>query len=77
MEPYRLYFLNTLSGGIDDRREFAARNDETAVWIAEGMRHSRAMELWHGQSKIHRWEVVRPSHAQPAEMDPVPAIRLH
>jgi hypothetical protein len=58
MQSYRLYILNVFSDGIDHQREFAAKDDGTAIWISEGMRHTRPMELWHGSSKIHRWEAI-------------------
>src|SRR5439155_5638926 len=58
MEPYRLYILNSFNDDIADERQFMANNDETAVWIAEGLQHSRPMELWHRASKIHAWQPI-------------------
>ena len=79
MDSYRLYVLNPISGCIDRRWKFIANDDETAVWISEGIRHARPMELWHGRCKIHQWEAMGP--AQPApdieiEADPVMRARI-
>ena len=68
MEPYRLYILNSLNGDIANERQFIANNDETAVWIAEGLQHSRPMELWHGASKIHAWQPVAPTAPAPQQV---------
>jgi hypothetical protein len=73
MEPYRLYILNSLDGLVADERRFIAKDDATAVWIAEGIQHSRAMELWHRGSKIHEWQALElvPSALSPDEEEPV------
>jgi hypothetical protein len=56
METYRLYILDSFNGDIAQERRFTANDDDTAVWIAEGLQHSRGMELWHQGSKIRAWE---------------------
>lgn len=66
MEPYRLYVLNPFDGRIVQKREFVAKDDETAVWISEAVRHARPMELWHGSSKIHQWHPLSFDAAAPA-----------
>ncbi|MFL5238147.1 MAG: hypothetical protein ACJ8EL_11190 [Rhizomicrobium sp.] len=66
MTPYRLYIFDPLTGKIDHQRDVVAKDDATAVWISEGLRHTRPMELWHGRSKIHRWDHNRRTSAEPA-----------
>jgi len=58
VSSYQLYILNPIDGRVVERREFVAQNDETAVWISEGLRHSRPMELWAGRSKVHGWDLI-------------------
>ena len=72
MEPYRLYILNSLDGLVADERRFIAKDDATAVWIAEGIQHSRAMELWHLGSKIHEWAPLAPMTSSPPAMEDGP-----
>lgn len=66
MEPYRLYILNSFDGLVAQERRFIAQDDETAVWIAEGIQHSRAMELWHLGSKIHEWQALASVESAPS-----------
>lgn len=82
MDSYRLYVFNPISGRIDQKRKFLAKDDETAVWISEGLRHARPMELWHGCCKIHRWEPMTEASRPPEieadeELAPAMAIIIH
>ena len=78
MESYRLYVLNALNGKIDHERQFIAKDDETAVWISEGIRHTRPMELWHGASRVHRWESIALTAAKPVTTEdaPLPLVSM-
>ena len=58
MRAYRLYIIDPFNGGIAETRRFAVPDDETAVWVSEGFRHSRPMELWNGPTKIRSWNAV-------------------
>lgn len=58
VRTYRLYIFDPFNGGIAETRRFAVPDDETAVWISEGFRHSRPMELWSGPTKIQSWSAV-------------------
>jgi len=75
MQLYRLYILNSRNGRIAHERHLVAKDDATAIWIAEGIRHSRAMELWHGGSKIHAWEALSLRVARSA-MPPEESIQI-
>lgn len=81
MERYRLYILDPLTGRIDHERRMLAKDDETAVWISEGLRHSRPMELWQGRSKIHRWDAIKRMSVEPRRADILsvsqPALLVH
>ena len=52
VRTYRLYIIDPFNGGIAETRRFAVPDHETAVWISEGFRHSRPMELLNGPTKI-------------------------
>ena len=72
MEPYRLYVLDPLTGRIDHEHRVVAEDDETAVWISEGLKRTRPMELWLGRCKIHCWDAIeRPIfELKPADNSP-------
>jgi len=77
VSSYQLYILNPFDGRIVERREFVAKNDETAVWISEGLRHSRPMELWAGPSKVHGWDSILEAPSDEREEMALPAIPIH
>jgi hypothetical protein len=54
MRDYRIYFLDD-AGGFCDIQELRAHTDKDALELAEGVRHGRAAELWHGPSLIGRF----------------------
>ena len=76
MEAYRLYIFDPLTGKIDHERRVLATNDETAVWISEGLRHTRPMELWQGRSKIHRWDAIKHTSAERGRADVLSGPRV-
>ena len=59
MQYYRLYFFDRFSGHIDHFREFEAADDAAALEQAEGWIDGRAMELWHRERRLRRWESTR------------------
>ena len=81
MDAYRLYVLDPLTGKIDQERRVIAKDDETAVWVSEGLRHTRPMELWHGNSKIHRWDAIKRTAVEHGPADilcvPEPPVVVH
>jgi len=77
VSSYQLYILDPFDGRIVERREFAAQDDETAVWISEGLRHSRPMELWAGVSKVHGWDLILERAIDEQEELARPAIPVH
>jgi hypothetical protein len=58
VNSYDLYIINPLTGGIARTHQFIAPNKLSAMWISEGLRHSRPMELWRGTIKIRTWEMI-------------------
>jgi hypothetical protein len=58
MRYYRLYFMDPLSGHIDQFREFEADDDEAAIAIAEAWREDRPMELWNRERKLRHWDAA-------------------
>ena len=74
VSSYRLYILDPFDGQIVEHREFVAQDDETAVWISEGLRHSRPMELWAGASKVHRWDLIEEACGDAQQDLALPAI---
>ena len=58
MNSYDLYIINPSTGRIARSLQFLARDNGSAVWISEGLRHSRPMELWRGTIKIRTWETI-------------------
>jgi len=80
MRGYRLYIIDPFGGGVAETRRFAAPDDATAIWMSEGFRHSRPMELWNGPSKIHTWGLIAESSPQDPGGTPrmaIPTIRVH
>ena len=73
MRTYRLYIIDPFNGGIAETRRFAVPDDKTAIWISEGFRHSRQMELWNGPTKIRSWSAVG---ATAAPEDPGSDLRM-
>lgn len=55
---YRLCIIDPRSDRVDHERQFMANDHATAVWISEGIRHSRAMVLWNGSLKVHSWKAI-------------------
>lgn len=58
MFSYDLHIINPSTGRIARTHQFLARDNGSAVWISEGLRHSRPMELWRGTIKIRAWEMI-------------------
>lgn len=56
MLHYRLYLMNRFSGHIDAVRDIAAPEDLTAIGCAAEFAGRRAVELWYGSRKVHRFE---------------------
>jgi len=80
MRGYRLYIIDPFGGGVAETRRFAAPDDATAIWMSEGFRHSRPMELWNGPSKIHSCELFAELPGQGPGTTPdmaIPTIRVH
>jgi hypothetical protein len=59
MVYYRLYFMDRSSGHIDHFRELEARDDESALAAAEGLRSGSPMELWNRHRKLKHWDALR------------------
>ena len=78
VESYRLYILNPVNGRIADARDFEAPDADTAIWISEGVRHTRPMELWQGRRRIHVWQALgsKPKKPTEAETPPMPGPTL-
>ena len=78
MDAYRLYILDALTGRIEQERCVVAKDDETAIWISEGLRHTRPMELWQRGSKIHGWDAIKRTLVEldSADISSVPAARI-
>jgi hypothetical protein len=58
MSGYRLYFMDRFSGHIDNRREFLADDDDSAMGIAQRWYDGTAMELWSGSDKLKHWDAA-------------------
>jgi hypothetical protein len=58
MSGYRLYFMDRFSGHIDNRREFLADDDDSAIEIAQGWYDGSPMELWAGRNKLKHWDAA-------------------
>lgn len=56
MAGYRLYFMDRFTGHIEQRREFFADDDASAMAVAESWGTGQPMELWEGEHKLKRWE---------------------
>ncbi len=56
MKDYRLYYLDRVSGHIDEVEEIAAASDGEAISIAAERRGERAKELWHRHHKLKHWD---------------------
>jgi hypothetical protein len=54
---YRLYFFDG-AGHVEKAHEFEARDDETAIRIAEGWREGRHIELWSRARKVKGWKAL-------------------
>ena len=52
---YRLYFMNG-SDHIERFHEFEAIDEEAAIRRSEMFIAGRAMELWHGETMLQRWD---------------------
>ncbi len=59
MPYYRLYYFDRFSGHIDHFREFDAKDDATALALAEGWGDGRPMELWNRERRLRRWDKGR------------------
>ena len=55
MKDYRLYYLDRLSGHIDEVEEIAAASDSEAIALATQRSDQRAKELWHRHHKLKHW----------------------
>jgi hypothetical protein len=56
MKDYRLYYLDRLSGHIDEVEEIAAASDSEAMTLAAQRSDQRARELWHRHHKLKHWD---------------------
>ena len=56
MKDYRLYYLDRLSGHIDEVEEFAASGDSEAIAFVAARPDLRAKELWHRHHKLKHWD---------------------
>lgn len=56
MAHYRLYFMNNGSGHIDSARDLEAGDDPAAIEAAHDLVKDKAIELWCGTRKVHRFE---------------------
>ena len=80
LQTYCLYIRDPHNGRVVQRHEFVAQGDETALWISEGFRHSRPMDLWCGRSKIHVWERIVSVSPKMGRVDtsmPSAAVPIH
>ena len=56
MKHYRLYYLDRVSGHIDEVEEIAAASDGEAVELAALRNGQRPKELWHRHHKLKHWD---------------------
>ena len=56
MKDYRLYYLDRLTGHIEEVEEIAAPGDSEAIVIATDRCDPRAKELWHRHHKLRHWD---------------------
>jgi hypothetical protein len=51
---YRLYFMDIVSGRIEDARDVEALDDQEAVKIASSLSTEQPIEIWCGAREVHR-----------------------
>ena len=56
MKNYRLYYLDRLTGHIDEVEDIAATDDSEAIAMAAARPDHRARELWHRHHKLKHWD---------------------
>ena len=60
MLNYRVFFMDG-AGEVEYSREFQAPSDAIALALAEDARGPGPLELWRGESRIRRWEAMKPN----------------
>lgn len=58
MANFKLYLMDWASGHIEETRTIQAEDDIKAMALAAELPH-RPMEVWRGQTKVHRFERER------------------
>jgi hypothetical protein len=56
---YRLYLFDRFGRKVEEERTFQARDDLTAVKVAEGWRTGRKAVLWQAGREVETWPTGR------------------